>query len=381
MRRGRGLAALTLVAISVVVAMCVYPTEHDADVFVTIDSLTLDTLSRTPTSVGPLVVIQGAEGDVHATAWHHQSGGPSAPIPNVSFRWSVTDTTLARIDATTGHLVAIKAGITQVRVVATNFDVGAPPATLDIRVSAPLAIDSISLDTIGVLLSIGDATLIPVPFTDTLKANGSSQISFWVPPPAHTAPLSYIAFGAGVFGSTPDTEAVLRRDVYEPNEIAPALIDLETRPFPGTVLDALLFLNPALAFEPLPRDVLQGADWYRLRQLTQRDLTIVLSSAVPGTFQTFLTDQLTFQASDTSYHIGADSWTFGPQSHSCHGAAFGPKDALADSTVVALHDFPAGSLDAIAVYSQPGRYALVVYEGYGTTGKGIVRDAHEEDDY
>src|SRR5881409_3728530 len=81
MRRGRGLAALTLVAISAVVAMCVYPTEHDADVFVTIDSLTLDTLSRTPTSVGPLVVIQGAEGDVHATAWHHQSGGPSAPVP------------------------------------------------------------------------------------------------------------------------------------------------------------------------------------------------------------------------------------------------------------------------------------------------------------
>src|SRR5438445_10569 len=197
MRRGRGLAALTLVAISAVVAMCVYPTEHDADVFVTIDSLTLDTISRTPTSVGPLVVIQGAEGDVHATAWHRQSGGPSAPVPNVSFRWSVADTTLARI-----------------------------------------------------------------------------------------------AFGAGVFGATPDTVAVIRRDIYEPNEIAPALIDLEARPFPGTVLAPLLFLNPALAFEPLPRDVLQGADWYRLRQLTQRDLTIVLSSAVPGTFQTFLTDQL-----------------------------------------------------------------------------------------
>src|SRR2546430_1206318 len=83
MRRSRGVAVLTLVAISAVVAMCVYPTEHDADVFVTIDSLTLDTISRTPTSVGPLVMIQGAEGDVHATAWHRPSGGPSAPVPNV----------------------------------------------------------------------------------------------------------------------------------------------------------------------------------------------------------------------------------------------------------------------------------------------------------
>src|SRR5437667_10201651 len=211
--------------------MCVYPTAPYAAVFVTIDSLTLDTVSRTPTSVGPLVVIQGAEGDVHATAWHNQSGGPSAPVPNVSFRWSVADTTLARIDAATGQLVAIKAGITQVRVVATNFDVGAAPASLDIRVSAPLAIDSIRpdtvrygeiatvygvglLDTTGVPLSIGDATLIPVPFTDTLKANGSSQIRFWVPPPAHTAPLSYIAFGAGVFGATPATGSVRRLDCY-----------------------------------------------------------------------------------------------------------------------------------------------------------------------
>jgi hypothetical protein len=398
MRRSRGLAALTIVGISALVAMCVYPTEHDADVFVTIDSLTLDTVSRTPTSVGPLVVIQGAEGDVHATAWHRQSGGPSALVPNVSFRWSVADTTLARIDATTGHLVAIKSGITQVRVVATNFDAAASPATLGIRVSAPLAIDSVRpdtvrygeiatvygvglLDTIAVFLSIGDASLIPVPFTDSLKANGSSQISYWVPPPAHTAPLSYLALGAGVFGTTTDTVGVIRRDVYEPNDVAPALIDLESRPFPGTVLNPLLFLNPALAFEPLPRGVLQGADWYRLRQTATRDLTIVLSSAVPGTFQTFLTDQLTFRLSDTSYHIGADSWTFGPQSHACHGAAFGPKEAPAESTVVALHDFPAGSLDAIAVYSQPGRYALVAYAGYGTTGKGIARDAHEEDDY
>src|SRR5205823_4117775 len=251
MRRGRGLVALTLVLTSAVVAMCVFPTEHDADVFVTLDSLTHDTISRAPTSVGPLVLIQGSEGDVHATAWHRQSGGPSVPVPNVSFRWSVSDTTLARIDATTGHLVAIKSGITQVRVVATNFDAGASPATLAIRLSARVTIDTVS---------------------------------------------------------------VIRRDLYEPNDIAPTLIDLETsKPFPGTVLDALLFLNPALAFEPLPRDVSQGADWYRLRQTKTRDVTIVLSSVVPGTFQTFLTDQLGFQASDTSYHIGADSWTFGPQ--------------------------------------------------------------------
>jgi hypothetical protein len=187
--------------------------------------------------------------------------------------------------------------------------------------------------------------------------------------------------GAGVFGFTPDTVQVIRRDIYEPNEIAPRTIDLDaSRPFPGTFLNFLLFLNPALAFEQLPRDVLQGADWYRFRQSSTRDLTIVLSSDVPGTFQTFLTDSLGFRASDTSYFIGRDAWTFGPQSHACHGAAFRPKERPSDSTVVALKDFPAGNLDAVAIYKQFGRYALSVSEGY-SVAKGIIRDAHEEDDY
>jgi hypothetical protein len=38
------------------------------------------------------------------------------------------------------------------------------------------------------------------------------------------------------------------------------------------------------------------------------------------------------------------------------------------------------SLDVIAVYTQPGRYALSVSDRYEVS-KGVVRDAHEEDDY
>lgn len=396
MRRSRGLTALALLCTSATVGMCVYPTEHDSDVFVTIDSLTLDTVSRTPTSAGPLVLIRGDEGDVHATAWHRLSGGAATPLPNISFRWSVADTTLARIDVTTGHVAAIKPGTTQVRVVVTNFDQGASPATLDIRVAEQLAIDSIRpdtvkygqvvtvygvglLDTLGVGLAIGDAGLIPIPFSDSTDSSGTSHVGYWVPPPAHSAPLFYI--GGGVFGFTAESVHVIRRDLSEPNELSPTPINLETsRPFPGTVLNFLLFANPALAFEVLPRDVKFGADWYRFSQTTTRDLSIILSSAVPGTFQTFLTDSLGFRLSDTSYFIGGDAWTFGPSSHSCHGAAFGPKEALADSTVVALKGYPAGNLDAISLYAQPGRYALTVVEGY-VTAKGFTQDAHEEDNY
>src|SRR5947208_5023007 len=97
--------------------------------------------------------------------------------------------------------------------------------------------------------------------------------------------------GKGVCGFSRDTVRVIRRDLYEPNEASPTRIDLVTsRPFPGTILNVLLFLNPPLSFEPLLRDVKQGADWYHLRQATTRDLTVVVNSDVPGTFQTFLTD-------------------------------------------------------------------------------------------
>lgn len=378
MRVGRPSAALALLFVAATVGTCVFPTERDDAVHVTIDPLP--------------VLIRGT--DTVATAHAYANG--SQKLANVTFVWSSDDPLTAAVDEN-GHVVGIKSGTTTIRAAAANFDKRALPGAIALRVSNTLEIDSIRpdtvrygeivtvygvglLDTLGVGLAIGDGGLIAVPFSEVLGPDGASQISLWVPPPAQTAPMFYI--GAGVFGFTADTVLVLRRDLYEPNEIAPRVVNLETsRPFPGTFLNFLLFANPALAFEQLPRDVPVGADWYRMLQSSTRDLTIVLSSEVPGTFQTLLTDSLGFRASDTSYFIGQDAWTFGPGSHSCHGAAFAPKEGPSDSTVVALKDFPAGRLDAITIYTQPGRYALRVSEGYGVTGKGITRDGHEEDDY
>src|SRR5439155_1668155 len=103
--------------------------------------------------------------------------------------------------------------------------------------------------------------------SNTRDAAGYARNSFWVPPPAHSDSMFFI--GNGVFGFSRDTVRVIRRDLYEPNETSPTRIDLETsRPFPGTILNVLLFLNPALSFEPLLRDVKQGADWYHLRRAT-----------------------------------------------------------------------------------------------------------------
>ncbi|MGH7547065.1 MAG: Ig-like domain-containing protein [Gemmatimonadales bacterium] len=375
-----GAAALAVLLTSLTLDTCVFPTERDDAVHVSIEPLP--------------VLIRGTDIFATARAWQILAAGDSQQLANVSFVWSSNDPLTATVDGD-GHIVGIKSGTTMIRARAANFDKRSVAGAIALRVSAPLEIDSVRPQTVlygqtvtvygvGVdslfQLSLGEGVLIPYFFTNTRNAAGYAQNTLWVPPPARTDSLFFI--GNGVFGFSKDTVRVIRRDFYEPNEVSPDLIDLETsRPFPGTFLNFLLFLNPALAFEQLPRDVVQGADWYRLSQTTQRDLTIVVNSDVPGTFQTFLTDSLGFRLSDSTYFIGQDSWTFGPQSHACHGAAFDPKEAPAESTVVALKDFPAGALDAIAVYTQPGRYALSVAEGYAVTGKGIVRDSHEEDDY
>jgi hypothetical protein len=384
MRLGRGHRALAVVLSCATVGTCVFPTERDESVRVSIDPLPL--------------LIRGNDTYATARAWQ-LAGGDSQPLPNVTFVWSSDSASIATVDAT-GHVVGIRSGTTTIRARAVNFDRQSVPGQITLRVSNTLEIDSLIpadtvrygelvtvygvglLDTLGIALAIGDGVLIRVPFTDVLRADGASQRGYWVPPPAHTAPLSYISLGAGVFGSTIDTVQVVPQDVYEPSDTVPSLIDLDTsRPFPGTDFHAALIYNPALAFEELPRDQGQGVDWYRLSQAAPRDLTIVLASENPGTFETFLTDSLRFQASDTTYRIGPGSWTFGPGSHACHGAAFAPDQTPSESTVVALKDFPAAALHAIASYTRRGRYTLSVVEEYIVAGKGITFDSHEEDDY
>ena len=363
---------------------CVFPTEHDAAVHVSVDPLP--------------ILIRGDDTYATARAWQRLATGDSSEIANVSFVWSSDNPLIATVDAN-GHVVGIKSGTAIIRAAAANFDKRAAAGEIALRVSNTLEIDSIRpdsvkygeivtvygvglLDTLGVFFQIGTADLIQVPFTAALAPNGTSRISYWVPPPAHSARLFYI--GAGVFGFSTDTVRVVRRDIYEPNETSPTLINLETsRPFPGTFLNFFLFLNPALAFEELPRGVTSGADWYRFQQSTTRDLTIVLSAPeVKGTFLTYLSDSLGYNG--TKYFIGSKAWTLGPGAHDCRGKAFSPDERAGDSTIVALAGVPPGTLDAIASYGQEGRYSLFVIEGYVTSNKldpRIVKDAHEEDDY
>jgi hypothetical protein len=370
---------------------CAFPTDKSNEVFVVVHAQN-----------GKQVVLQGEQLTVSATLWQ-RVGADSVEIKNASFLWSTTDQTLATVkDAGYGgaEVTGVKPGMFDLVVRAVSFE-KSQTAYLTLRVSKPLEIDSVrpSLvrygDTITVfgvgvdsivIAFLDDATQFdyPIPFvlpTRTRDSTGYATATFWVTPVAHTAPLVF--FGPGVFGNAPDTTRVLPFDVLEPNEVAPRSINLDAPPrFPNPNLAVFKFFNPALAFEVTKRDSL-GVDWYRFGQTTPRDLTLILTAPdVRGTFSTFLSDSIEFVPANppnpAGYFLGPDAWTIGPGSHFCRGYPFEPAETQPESTVVALRGMPAGTMHALALYSQPGRYGLGVIEGYVAS---LPRDAHEEDDF
>ena len=370
---------------------CAFPTDKSSEVFVVVQ-----------TDLGRQVVLQGEQLGVSATLWQ-RVGADSVEIKNASFQWSTTNQTLATVqDAGFGgaEVTGVKPGVVDLTVRAVSFE-KSQTAYVTLRVSKPLEIDSVrpSLvrfgDTITVYGVGVDSIFIafldnvtqfdyPIPgliASRTSDSLGFATATFWVTPPAHTDLLSFI--GPGVFGNAPDTTRVLPFDLLEPNDAAPRNINLEAPP--RFAIPQIKFLNPALAFEVLKRDSL-GVDWYRVGQTTTRDLTLILSAPdARGTFSTFLSDSLAFVPASPpnppQYVIGPAAWTIGPGSHACRGFPFEPPELQPESTVVALAGMPAGTMHALALYSQPGRYGLGVFEGYITTDPGVPRDAHEEDDF
>ncbi len=380
--------AIPVVALAAALAAvtCAFPTDKSNDLFVTAQ----------PDS-GKQVVLAGQKLGVHAYLWQ-RAGSDSVEVKNAVFQWAVDVDSLAIVKNEGfggAEVTGIKSGNVTVSARAVAFE-KSQTAYVPLRVSKPLEIDSVrpSLvrfgDTITVygvgvdsifIAFLDNATQFdyPIPLvlpTRTRDTTGYSTATFWVTPPAHTERLSFI--GPGIFGNAPDTTHVLPFDVLEPNDTAPRPINLEAPPL-VTSLPALRFFNPALAFEPLKRDEV-GIDWYRFSQTTPRDLTIILTAPdALGTFSTFLSDSLIF-ISGSGYFLGDSAWTLGPGSHACKGEPFEPAESRPESTVVALRGMPAGGLHALALYSQPGRYGLAVFEGYIADPR-VGRDAHEEDDF
>src|SRR6266511_1795006 len=377
-------ASLAAIFLAFAGAPCAFPTDKSDAVFVTLDAPSL-------------VVWRGQDVSVFARAWR-VIGTDTQAIANVDCAFYTGSSSIARVEKDCcgyATVTGVNSGSVDIVARAVAFE-QAQEADLVLRVSAPLEVDSVRPkfvrygDTIKVfgvgvdsivLAQLAGADLFQYFFSGTHDSvTGLGTIKYWVPPPARTDSLLYV--GKGVFAWAKDTTRVLPFDIFEPNETAPRIIDLEVAP-PFPQLAFFRFLNPALAFEQLKRDQPFGTDWYRFDQTATRDLTLILTApSARGTFLTYLSNDLYYSPPDTAILLGPDAWTIGPGSHDCHGHVFEPPEAAAESTIVALRGMPAGSLHALSLYGQPARYGLTVIQGYVASQPALFpADPREEDDY
>jgi len=383
MRRLNRPIPLLIIAVALAGVTCSFPTDKSDKVFVT-----LEAPSR--------VVLRGQEMSVLARAYR-VVGTDTQAIGNVDFAFYTTSGTVARVEPTGGGyatVIGVNSGTADILARAIAFE-KAPQADLALRVSNPLEVDSVrpaiahhgervTVYGVGVdsmfLASIANVNLIEYPFSRVRDpATGLGRISFWVPPPAHSAPLFYL--GAGVFGFAKDTTAIVYEDVFEPNDTAASLINLDLGgPWPGTILSSILFINPALAFEPQARGA-EGRDWFKfLRTDTTRATTFIInykSVGIDTLTRTFLIDSLSYSGN----FIFPPSVTFiGSKWSYCKNSIFAPTQVTRESTVVALKELPSRHISVLTFFSNPQRYGLTVVDGYLTADPRIRPDRFEEND-
>jgi hypothetical protein len=336
------------------------------------------------------VVLRGAQLELSAKLWSRTAPGDSAEVRNAELIWSSDDPTLATLtskDNNTAIATGVNSGIVQIHAVATGYQ-GATPASFSLRVSDPLEIDSmrpsvvrygdkVTMYGVGVnnlfVAGLQGATLLPDTFSVSTGAGGVGQFSFWVPPPASSGQV--VVLSPGQIVVAPDSTTVLPRDLYEPNDQAPSLIDLSAGPFPA--IPAVRFYNPALAFETRPRADSLGVDWYRFNNVPAGgDLTFIFMAP------TFKNAHLTFLGPtvNSADSVATPGWTIGSGLYYCKDHAFKVEEQPADSLIIALKDVPPGSLDLVSLFFVSGRYGLAVVDGYLTSNPAIGPDRWEEND-
>ena len=359
-----------LVAVTLAVGSCSFPTDVSVGTYVAVSA---------PTPV----LLRGAETDLVARVWRRGANGDSVEIRNVDLVWFSNDTRRATVTAApggVGRVTGVNPGVVELRAVAAGLENG-QAGVYQLRVADPLEIDSITPDTVRYgerlrMYGVGVGSLyfaglgpgfLNADSNSAVGGNGLGHIDFWVPFPSRSG--SVFAAGSGQIVSAPTPTVVLPWDLYEPNEQAPALIDLDgPDPFPR--IPVLRFANPALAYEDL-RDFPFGFDWYRFGTTTQAPHTLILYAPALG-------------GSHVSYLAASNAagWTIGTGRYACKGTMFEVGEAPSDSLVVALQRLPTGAntVDLFTAYIQEGQYILAVVRGYATADPRLGPDRFEEND-
>lgn len=393
-RRSRLLATIGL---AVGVSTCTAPVDVSREYGVTLQT------------DAPLVY-RGTGIGAYATLWHY-IGTDSVPVPNVALVWSGGGDQIQIDPQPNGYasIYGIARGAAWVSVEAPAF-AGAGSAGTEIRVADQVELDTVFPDTVAwggrltlhgvrvgspndVTVRLNGVNLIP----DTLSLIGdASQVEsmgYFVPGGATSGLLVVTGFGLIATDSTPIT--VLPHELYEPNDQAPTVVQLDTaQPYPASTdppspgHPEIRFFDPALQYEAPPGTDSITTDWYHFVSATgtaQPWTFVFRSGATPhrGAFGV----PATAHGSVPIFDDGAFGYDFDAHRliSRCRGTdvAFGT-DSAVDSLVLSLQSLPASGIDFVEYTSEAGSYALGVSTGYRvpvTSGPPIGPDKFEDNDF
>jgi hypothetical protein len=360
---------LALTAAALLLATCALPSDESDSVFVTIEA-------------GRGLVHRGDALTVQAHAWRGSSGQADAELRGVSFLWSVSDSSVARIVPGEGGravVTGLSSGRVTLRAKTKDFE-DAPAGKAELRVASTVEIDRVTPDTVaygeqvtveGVGLGgvervfLGDGALIPDSASFEGDSVGAGSMRFWVALPAASDRL-LAAAKEGFSASAPDSTIVLSHDVLETGDGSYPVIPLD-----GPVVQDpdVLFHNPALLLEPD-----RPSDDYRLvRSDTTRPVTVIVRAQRPD---------LGVDAVVTAFPEGEfdEDWGMGGQSQRCGELQVPVPEAVPDSVVRVVEGGASRDFGVHVTGSTTAGYSLEVRRGRLVVDSRLQPDRFEPND-
>lgn len=384
--RALGLGAAWAVALT----SCSVPTDKSKDIMVVVR------LSDSLAARG--VLGRGARDSVFAVAIRQSTGDT---VRNVDFTWvSGNDNILTVQGSVSGsaEITGVNTGTASVQATAVAFQ-DAQAGQAAIRVAPAFVIDSVrplsvrygqkvTVYGVGVpslfFLDLGFADLIKDEFSLVGSGAGLGAQDYWVPAPAFSDSLVYALFSGGqiILGSV-DSITVDSRDVFEPSDSSPAVIDLNGPGGPrtfGAAADPVLFFNPALFFEP-PL-YFYSEDWYQFARSDQATpLSFILEQdGLTDTGFVYLADSIAWGGGGGYQILPATSMISNAGLFVCNGTPFFTNASRTIRSVFPLVRPWAPSLQLLAAI-QGGSvgYGMEVVKGYVSDAR-LPRDRFETDD-
>ncbi|MGH7752029.1 MAG: Ig-like domain-containing protein, partial [Gemmatimonadales bacterium] len=335
------------------------------------------------------ILVRGRVVPLYATAMR---GGTL--IKNVDFQWSSANPQLATVQKDSfgrARVTGVNPGLVSIRAVAVGYE-NAQAGTFQVRVTNELEIDQVlpavvrfgdqlMLKGVGLrnifLASLGEGALVPDTFSfGHNNSTGLDSMRFWVPPPSRSDRL--LVLGPGLFGLFPDTTDVVPVDLFEPDDTAFAAVSLNG-PAPYPTNPSTQFFNPALFFEPIPRDSFQRQDWIRFsRNAVTSPITLVLTRPSFDTSFVFVSDFVYYDGGLGGFFVGPDAWMIGPEFIFCHGYPYFYIEAESRTTLVALQRLTTNALHLLTFYQRTGPYQVAVLNGYLRSDPRIGPDRFEQ---